>query len=76
MEIISEKLEALLPTKKLDIFGKNSLLHSTFPYYLLAFLIISGHFSTQQNVFLFIFIVYTVLPLLDEFLSFDFRNPN
>lgn len=76
MEIISEKVEALLPKKKLDIFGKDSLLHNTFPYYLLPFLIIAGHFGTNQNVFLFIFIVYTVLPLLDEFLSFDFRNPN
>lgn len=26
-------------------------------------------------MFMFIFIVYTVLPLLDEFLSFDIRNP-
>lgn len=65
MEIIADKMEALLPKKKIDIFGKDSLLHNTFPYYLLAFLIFSAHFGAGENVFMFIFIIYTVLPLLD-----------
>lgn len=65
MEIIADKIEALLPKKKLDIFGKNSLLHNTFPYYLLASMILLGHFGEGENVFMFIFVIYTVLPLLD-----------
>lgn len=39
MERIAEGLESVLPRYKLDIFGKDSLLHNTFPFYLLALLI-------------------------------------
>lgn len=76
MEYVAERLEAVLPRKKIDIFGANQLLMNTFPYYLLAVLINMSHFGDPgSNIFMFIFIVYTGLPLLDEFLSFDIRNP-
>jgi hypothetical protein len=40
MEIIADKVEALLPSKKIDVFGKNQLMHNVFPYYLLAALML------------------------------------
>lgn len=65
MDIIAEKLEGILPRKKIDIFGKNQLMHNTLPYYLLAFLINFAHVGTNDKIFFFIFVVYTVLPMLD-----------
>lgn len=77
MDLIAEKIEGLLPNKKIDFFGRDQLLNNTFPYYLLTFLITLSHMGQAgQNIFMFIFIVYTGLPLLDEFLSFDIRNPS
>lgn len=65
MEIIADRLEQILPRKKIDIFGKNQLMHNTLPYYLLAFLVNFGHIGTNDKIFFFIFVVYTVLPMLD-----------
>lgn len=65
MEIIADNLETLLPAKKIDVFGKNQLLHNVFPYYILAVLmVIALVFGLQSGVIL-IFIAYTFLPLLD-----------
>jgi hypothetical protein len=76
MDLLAEKINSILPTKKIGIFGKDQLLKNTFPYYLLAFLCTISLFKSGENIFMFIFIVYTVLPLLDEFLSYDLRNPS
>ena len=38
MKSIISKVEQLLPHSKIDIFGKDQLLHSSFPYYLLLLL--------------------------------------
>ncbi len=65
MEIIADKIEYLLPKSKIDIFSHKQLLHSTLPYYLLAALMMLAHVGAAQSGFIFIFIVYTVLPWLD-----------
>ena len=65
MEIILDKCISLLPEKKIDIFGKDSLMNHSFPYYLLAFLMGSTVFGGYEIGFLFIFLIYAVLPLLD-----------
>ncbi len=65
MEIISEKVESLLPAKKIDVFGKSQLLHNVFPYYLLAVLMLIGLARGLESGFILIFIAYTVLPLVD-----------
>lgn len=75
MSQIIERLERALPRKKLDIFGKESLLNSTIPYYLLTLLPASGLLSDKPNPFIFIAIIYAVFPLLDEIFSLDERNP-
>lgn len=36
LEIITDKIESLLPSKKVDIFGKDQLMNNVSPYYLLA----------------------------------------
>ena len=69
------RLERLLPAKKIKVDPKASLLMSTVPYYLLAIITLAGIFSLQHHAFIFIAIIYSILPLLDEFLSMDWDNP-
>jgi len=76
MSQIIERIEKILPSKRLDIFGKNSLLNSTIPYYLLTLLPLSAIMAEKPNPYPFIVIVYAVFPLLDEFFSLDERNPS
>ena len=65
MEIIADKVESLLPAKKIDVFGKNQLLHNVFPYYILAGLMLIGFAYGLQSGVILLFIAYTLLPLLD-----------
>ncbi len=76
MSQLIDMIEKALPSKKLDIFGKNSLLNSTIPYYLLALLSLSGLLFERPNPYPFIVIIYAIFPLLDEFFSLDERNPS
>jgi len=48
---------------------------STIPYYILAAITIAGYFAMEHYAFIFIIIIYSILPLLDEFLSLDWKNP-
>ena len=75
MNILSEKIVKIFPKNKINIFGKEGLLHSTVPYYLLAVLMLSAINGATQVGYLFIVLIYTVLPLLDEFFELDLRNP-
>lgn len=45
MDKVVDKIETLLPNKKISIFGKDQLMHNTFPYYLLAVLMMIGVFG-------------------------------
>lgn len=75
LEQVVNKVESLLPKKKLDIFGKGQLMHTSLPYYLLALLMLAAHNGNMNAGFGLIFLVYTVLPMLDEFFSLDLKNP-
>lgn len=48
---------------------------TSFPYYLLALIMIFGIFAIEQHAFVFIVVIYSILPILDETLSMDWRNP-
>jgi alkane 1-monooxygenase len=48
---------------------------STVPYYILAAITFAGFFSLSSHAFVFIAIIYSILPLLDEFVSMDWKNP-
>lgn len=68
--------EHLIPAKRIDIFGKDSLMNSTIPYYILAALTVYGFFAMHTNAWSLLFIAYAVLPFLDDVFSHDTRNPN
>ena len=72
---IIDKIERILPNKKIqvDLYGK--LLMSSLPYYILAVITSAGFFCIEYHSFIFIIIIYAVLPILDEIISFDWRNP-
>ena len=76
MEILSNKVIGLLPKNKIHIFGKDGLMNNTIPYYLLAFLMLLASTGSIDVGFFFIFLIYTILPFLDEIFSLDLRNPD
>lgn len=76
MFLLIDRLEALLPRTRIDIFGKNSWMDSTLPYYMLTVIPAIVFFVDRPNPYILIAIGYSVLALLDEIFSFDTRNPN
>lgn len=75
MDYLVAKMERALPRKKIDIFGQDSLINSSIPYYTLALLSTIGIVAKQPNPFVLIAIVYTFFPLIDEIFILDLRNP-
>ena len=65
MDAIVKSVEKLIPAKKIDIFGKDSLMNSSLPYYLLPLIIGYGALTVWDNAWSLIFIAYTLLPALD-----------
>jgi hypothetical protein len=70
-----QNIEKLLPNKKINLNPSGSLMMSTVPYYILAAITFAGFFSLSSHAFVFIAIIYSILPLLDEFVSMDWKNP-
>lgn len=68
-------LEARLPHKKIDIFGKDSLLKSSLPYYMLTIIPAIVLTLDRPNPYVLIAFAYAGLALLDEVFAFDHRNP-
>jgi len=50
-------------------------MRSCIPYYLLAAITFCGIFSIGTSPFVFIVVIYAVLPMLDEVLNLDWKNP-
>ena len=75
MNLLVNQIEKLLPKKKIDIFGANSLMFNTLPYYLFVIILAGTSYGGIETGYTFLLIVYGILPLLDEFFSFDQRNP-
>ncbi len=65
MTQVIDRLEAWLPRKKIDIFGKESLLNSTIPYYMLTIIPAFVLVSERPNPYILIAIAYSGLALLD-----------
>ena len=76
MNRVRNVIERNLPTSKLNIFGKDSWMNSTLPYYILIVVEVLTVVGGMKNCFFFIFIVYGALPLLDEICTLDERNPS
>lgn len=49
---------------------------TSLPYYTLAVLTFLGLATDNPNPFPFIAIIYAGFPILDQFFTFDNRNPN
>ena len=67
-----------IPTHTLDIFGKDSLLTRTLPYYMLSLItVFTGfiHYLTD-NPYIVLFVIYAIVPLLDSVFTLDSRNPD
>ena len=71
MNRIIATIERALPRSKIDIFGKDSLIHTSVPYYFLSVITLAGLMLKNPNPFPFIAIVYAAIPLLDEIFSLD-----
>lgn len=69
-------LERVLPNKKLSIPLQDKMIISSLPYYFLFVTCFSGFFGNQTSSFVFIFIIYGIIPLIDELLPMDEVNPN
>jgi hypothetical protein len=70
-------LEKFLPHKKLHWFHHDKLMRSGVPYYMLAAITGFGillHYY-NDNPFTVLWVVYTVIPLLDEIFTIDSTNP-
>lgn len=67
-----------IPSHKIDFLGPNSLLFSSAPYYVLLFIMAVGIslFEITDNPYILLFIIYAFIPLVDELISMDTRNPN
>lgn len=62
---------------KIKIFNDDSLIFSSYQYYTVPFLYAMAILliSYFENAWIAIWIVYTLIPFLDEFFSLDLRNP-
>ncbi len=69
-------LERYIPEKKITVDAAGKLLMTSFPYYLLAALTLAGCVALEDHAFIFIIIIYSIVPLLDEILSLDWKNPS
>jgi hypothetical protein len=69
-------LEKILPVKKIDIFGKDSLMMTSIPYYMLTFLLVLCYFLIENHAWSLLAFVYVLMPFLDEICTQDGRNPN
>ena len=76
MSLLIDRLEAILPRTKINIFGKKSWMDSTLPYYMLTVIPAIVFFVDRPNPYVLIAIAYSLLALLDEIFSFDTRNPS
>ena len=65
MNWIIGELEKRLPRNKIDIFGKDSLLKTCLPYYILAIISASGFLLKNPNPFPYIALIYSIFPILD-----------
>lgn len=71
-----KKIEQWLPRNKFEIFGKNNVVKSPLPYYIMAFVTSLGFLADSIDPFIFLAIVYSFFPIMDELFSLDNANPS
>jgi len=73
---LAKLVEKLLPAKKINIFGKDSLMMTSFPYYLLTLILVMSYSLLWNHAWSVMMFIYVLMPLLDEICTQDTRNPN
>lgn len=58
-------IEPLLPKQQLDIFGEDSLLMTSLPYYSLIAAMLLGYRLIWNHPWFLVLLIYAILPLLD-----------
>jgi len=72
---LAKLVQKVLPDKKIDIFGKDSLMMTSFPYYQMTFILIMSYSLLWNHAWSVMAFIYVLLPLLDEICTQDTRNP-
>lgn len=77
LEALADKIVKYVPSHRIDCFGPNSLLFSTIPYYVLLFIMVVGIniYDVTHNPYVLLFIIYGLIPMVDELITMDNRNP-
>ena len=58
-------LSKLVPQRKLDVFGKDSLLSTSLPYYSFVVVMLLGYATFFTQPWFTVALIYSLLPLLD-----------
>ena len=75
MSVIIKGLAKFIPEKGIDIFGKNQLLMTSLPYYCLIGILLMTYATIFIHPWFLIALIYSIIPLLDELFTRDYRNP-
>ena len=77
LRTLSNQLLKLIPSHKISFFESTSLLHSSAPYYILLLVMTVGIslYELTQNPYILLLIIYAVIPVVDEMITLDTRNP-
>jgi len=59
----------------LDIFGKDSLMMTSFPYYLFTLILVMPYSLLGNHAWSVKTFIYVLMPLLDKICPQDTRNP-
>jgi hypothetical protein len=75
LNLVAEKICKILPSHKFKSF--DGLGMSSIPYYVYLMMMIFGYYlyENTHNAFLILFLIYGIIPLLDEMFTLDVRNP-
>lgn len=65
-----------LPVNKIDIFGKDSLVMTSAPYYSQTLVLIMFYFLLWDYPWTLMAMIYVLLPIFDELFTEDTRNPS
>ena len=69
-------VEEILPSHKLDFFGKGGLLMTCKPYFLLPVILLLAFNLFWHHAWIILVIIYALLPLVDELFTLDLVNPS
>lgn len=73
---IIDRIEKLLPRKKINIFGQEKFIRTSIPFYVVAFVTSLVILIHDASPFMFLAIAHSFFPIMDEIFSLDSSNPS